>query len=348
MHSEQNNIAFAPFKDLETPVSLLSRLASWNGAVDIGQFARSSQINLRLLVSGKHDQIERLAKISGESFDKLQNNAIVVNGNHYRLIRGEKLFIRSVPKNRARFCPQCVEKDLERKEGSSRGAQYNIAYRFNWAISYLHSCPVHGCKIQTFNCETADAKAIGQTPDSMNEHFSHFAPVGRDLDAYVRNSRSFPPTDFERYLFGRLEIGKRVKCTWLDQLEFSVAATVCERLGWLSKFGPRSGFPTDEEADLRSIADIGFKIASKGPKQIQQLFEKEISKHKYLNRPESIFNAFHEWIMGARNYSSNFSPIIEIYRYTLIKNDAYDPKKPLVGRMVTAPEARQVKLRVQS
>jgi len=174
-------------------------------------------------------------------------------------VAGERFGRLAVNRTYFRFCPICVEEDLQNFDGPQHTRPW---LRLEWTISHLRSCQRHGIIF-----EATQPVRRPFEPFDFIETITELLPSMR---ARSDNAHIAPPSPFQSWFIARLD-GYSDEGNWLDDLPLYVGALFCEALGLSALQHPKVKTSGLEPIDWAAAADSGFKIASAGEDSIRSL-----------------------------------------------------------------------------
>lgn len=297
----------------ETALSVLCRLAGANH-ISPGQLATLSGIAWHDLRCGADDAIERLAEVSGESFDHLRRaTPRLAQPRSYEWLDGK--FHDSHIRSRAlHVCPTCIREDEAAMDRSPW-------IRQEWMLRAYRCCHIHGCRI----IEIAGWQDVRR--DGVREYFERAASDAAADDVPVDQSLK---TAFEGYVSQRLG-GTAISSGWIDSLSISVVIEASEMLGaFLSHPAYRREALGTE--DWQKCTQAGFAALVPGPNQLARCLELHISATAVPNALgyTKLFGSTYPWLLS-RSEDPGFAPIIDVIRQVAHRVLRADYPVPFLG-----------------
>jgi len=237
-----------PFHDDETLSSFCSRIASANGVASAREFCFHMRLDYKKMNDGAQRAIDLLADLTGADASSLEAGTIVRNGDSY-LIRGQKFTKAQVLRGRVRFCPRCLENDLERSVGHKAARPYG---RLLWSLSYVLTCPFHDILL----CEGNDVSGGATGYDFIR------MLTGLEGDPLRRPTVS-GIGDFDRYVAERL-VGNRQGRGWIDRLPLHVVSRVTELVGGMITRGIKFKLTEFDTLERLEAMNAGFSVMASG------------------------------------------------------------------------------------
>ncbi|RWR04066.1 TniQ family protein [Paenirhodobacter populi] len=166
--------------------------------------------------------------------------------------RGHLLDRPMVNRREIRLCPHCILEDHDREGALGR---YGRSY---WQLTQFRTCPRHGTPITSLPAQ---------------RHALDFAPVvERSLESIRQNAGAATVRQhgFESWLLHRLA-GQRTDY-WFDDLEISVVAQFCEKVGIALCFGGATAPGQLEDGQLAIATETAFQRLAARTTGVEPLF----------------------------------------------------------------------------
>jgi len=249
-------------EDMEPAVGFASRLARLNGR-PLRYFLADTGIPTRGLEQADEQAVRAVAQLGGTNENDLLRYTPVRSPKGKRfIVGGESFDVRSVHRTFFRFCPRCVQEDLETYEGPAIARPW---LRLGWILAPIRTCPKHNVLLVR--------------TDPKRQRYQYF-DFSRTLDAYraelvhlARDARPMPPSSFQDWLLARLR-GDTNESTWLDDVPAYAAIVFCEGLGVSALHPPKVKTGQLTEVDWAAAAETGFLIAKDGETSIRSQLQK--------------------------------------------------------------------------
>lgn len=314
-----------PLQPDEMPTSLLSRLSRYHKASSVRSFCTDLGLAFQPIVDGDSTAIEQLAVLSGASFDTLKSHAYRATDAGWTL-RGEKFIKSSLQRGVPRVCPECVSLDTA---GAGRIPAAALPYgRAIWPILHIRACPVHELRLITPH-PFAKAQQAHDFAGLLEPHLD-------EIERLAKTSPRISPSALEAYLIARLE-GRRSDHPFLDGLDFSAAAQMCEVIGAVHIRGRKVAFRSLSDEQWQAAGAAGFAIASQGEEAIRKWLADQQLTYPYTRSanegPQAVFGRFYTWLAFSAPHSS-FDAIRELVRTHAIETMPLGPDDLVFGKPV--------------
>jgi len=271
----------------ESAPSFVSRLARINRVGSARVLCTEMGLSFQGIVDGAPNALRDLADLSGASYAALTQQTLRRDGDVW-YIRGERVLKTSLRRKRLFVCTSCLRDDDI--AASDLPADIAVFGRTSWFLAHLRTCPIHDVAL-------VEAAAI----EKAAEAHDFGALVGAKAEILVQdieNAISRKPSAFEAYLLDRLENGAKGEL-WLDSLEFSPAARLCEMVGAVATRGRRPAPTKMTDDEWWAAGDAGFKVAIGGVDAFRA-FLSELTRSFPYNRanvgPQAEYGLLHQWL----------------------------------------------------
>jgi hypothetical protein len=249
-------------EEMEPAVGFASRLARLNGR-PLRYFLADTGIPTRGLEQADEKAVRAVAQLGGTNENDLLRYTPVRSPEGKRFIVGGEAFdVRSIHRTFFRFCPHCVQEDLETYEGPAIARPW---LRLGWILAPIRTCPKH------------DVPLVRTDPRRQRYQYFDFSGT---LDAYrtelehlARDARPMPPSSFQDWLLARIR-GISNESTWLNDIPAYAAIAFCEGLGVSSLHPPKVKTSQLTEVDWAVAVETGFLIARDGETSIRSQLQK--------------------------------------------------------------------------
>lgn len=293
----------------EPAVGFASRLAAVNGR-SLGDFLYDMRLSRRELSNGAEATINDLAEIGGADAYAVRRYSARRSGpKSSNLVGDEVLGGRAVNRTTFRFCPHCVQEDLDQFRGPLTGRPW---LRLQWTINSFRSCDRHSVL-------TVSTKPQG----TRFEHFDFARVIStyfEDLSRLIRESTPVEASAFQKWILSRLD-GHRDPEGWLDRLPLYVGVEFCEGLGISALHSSREKVSELDNRQLLEAANEGYLIASQG-------------RDGVLNHLDQL-NQGEQRTLGVWGPRDTFGHVFALLQRT-VKDPAYKPVRDLVRSYVVA------------
>jgi hypothetical protein len=312
-----------PLQADETPTSFASRLALLHRRPHLRNFLADMGLAFQGVADGDPRELRRLAHIAGSDEDALSRNAIVREGDDYR-IRGQKLNKPAIRLTRIRICPQCAAEDMAR---SGLKPELAIHDRLHWKVASIRTCAVHEIAL-------ADLGVFDKT-NTVHDFARAIAANIDEIKALKPQART--PSTLERYLLGRLQ-GAQAANPFLDGMEFHAAAKLCEMIGAVANSGRHVAVARYDDDDWRNAGEAGFAVAAAGADGVRAFLRELQSTFTPTTGvahegPQGVFDQLYKWSAFSAQ-SQDFDPFRELFRQHIIATMPMGPGDELFGKPV--------------
>lgn len=301
----------------ETALSVLCRLADVNH-ISPGELAALSGIAWHDLRCGASGAIERLAEVSGASFDRLRQATPRLAEPRTYDWRGCRFHDSHIRARVLHACPACIREDLDTAEGSPWMRQ-------DWVLRAYRRCHIHGCQV----IEVTDWQDIRRS--GIMDYLCQAAASGAGSEEVVPDRSQ--KTVFESYIRQRLD-GTLTVANWIDGLPLQVVIEGSEMIGaFLSH--PAYRKEALETEDWQQCTQEGFAALSRGPDHLTQRLETHISATAVPNALgyTKLFGSTYPWLLS-RSGDPDFATIIDIIRQLAHRVLRADYPVPFLGGQI--------------
>jgi hypothetical protein len=318
---------------LEPSMGFAARLAAVNGRT-MRDLLHDMRIDRRALANGVPHAVRRLAALGSVCEADLVSSSPRRSGPGKPNAIGEEILgPRAVHRTHFRFCPHCLQEDLDAFGGPAHGRPW---LRLHWTVDSVRSCPRHG----VFTVDTAVA-------GSRFEHFDFsraIRSVLEDLPTLAAQATASPPSPFQDWLLRRLD-GVRDPGNWLDHFPLYVGMEWCEALG-LSALHPSRVRVSDlARRQLAEAADEGFRVSSLGGHGITDLLNTLNGGQRRTLGVWGLRDTFGPAyaLLQKTAEDASFGPIRDLVRTFAIANVPMDPGTVVLGRAIDKPALATVR-----
>ncbi|MFC3059732.1 TniQ family protein [Paenirhodobacter populi] len=226
-------------KPFESAISLALRITMRLCIPSIADCLLDLGINWPLFRRGQPAAIQHFADIIDTDSTVLLRDSCAPRSEGQFSFRGHLLDRPMVNRREIRLCPHCILEDDDREGALGR---YGRSY---WQLTQFRTCPRHGTPIMSLPAP---------------RHALDFAPVvERSLESIRQNAGAATVRQhgFESWLLHRLA-GQRTDY-WFDDLEISVVAQFCEKVGIALCFGGATAPRQLEDGQLAIATGAAFQ-----------------------------------------------------------------------------------------
>jgi len=241
-----------PYRVGEPGHGLLARLGARHQETDIRAFAAKCGLSFDRVALGHN--LDQLAVVAGLSLESLRQASPAINAGA-RVVRLGKDLVRLTDwsPRRRRWCPMCLNDDVNWALNSGRRIETAAFHRFWWDLKSIGSCPLHRSLLQD-RCI-----ACGSMVEWSGRPL-HLCACGSSLAASVPHEiRVADPDDL--YLVARLTGSDHPPVPLLDAISLKDVISGVERLG-LAVSRSWSGIkPVVTEAEAKAARAEGMRVA---------------------------------------------------------------------------------------
>ncbi|MBY5667370.1 hypothetical protein HFO33_34330 [Rhizobium leguminosarum] len=258
-----------PIGHSEPLIHFASRYARSRG---VRLYSFMQHMQLPLGNSAKYEQSSAiLSRLTGNDPRALQRHAIVRKTSTSTLF-DQTLTVRHMMRDRPRFCPRCVEIDLE--NGSGRVSNRPI-FRAPWMVKHIRACAEHDVELVTMS----NGYDAYHCPDFSNALNDRWATVMKHVGSQEKRDAS----EFDRYFTARLSADD-FSHEILDALTYSDAIGFCQKIGSLKPGKTtknRDGKLLPDEAD--NACRTGFDLIVTGFSGLRACLERAAEQRSSLS-----------------------------------------------------------------
>ncbi|MEM1009631.1 MAG: TniQ family protein, partial [Myxococcota bacterium] len=233
------------------------------------------------LCSGRDSQVERLAWLTGEPLETLQNwRTQKIGIGRYKV--GQAVASTGVLRRTAvRLCPQCVLSAL------SDTGPHGVFQMLEWSVLCIHTCAQHSCPLITLP-STKLSHAAYDFATHVLEHKS-------DVLRACQKAEELHETRFERYIRQRIWCGPNDD--WLRGMDLTHIHRASLSLGAALE-GIRGPVPTDlSVVEEQSLCEIGFQSLADGKEAFKAVL---VDLHRASTTERPYYSAdmgpFYHWM----------------------------------------------------
>lgn len=225
----------------ETIASYGYRIARLSGLASLPELTHLFDLDLRALLMGDSQSIERVARYTGCNPQALLHGAMdASNPRRLQLGTDPGNKVQCAP-DRYRFCPVCIAGLTEDNMWAT------CIGRTDWLIDANHVCVEHGVRLTA----VTPPKKGRMQPD-----------LSRMIPALAAAQLPSPipdqPTALEGYIIERL--GGRSIDHWIDSVQLDVVVHTAEVFGALATRGPHANWEGISTDELREHGHIGAEV----------------------------------------------------------------------------------------
>ncbi len=277
----------------ETAASLASRLAARNGT-SLRRFCLDMQLSLHAVHDGRAIVGRAVAELAGHDPDAFAASMLTRLGNVESRdwsYRGQHLRTENLKRSCRNVCPLCLAEDLT--AGGLRTVEL-VSARCVWRVRHLRTCSVHGV-------------ALIEVDEEVDKYSTYdnalvYRGLLPRLDQVCRDAVRRDPSDFEAYLFRRLETGVG-GVAWLDRKPMWAASHLVERVGTAKLLGDAPNLNRLSTSDWWAVGRAGFEALEGGPEGIAPVLDLLHDSFRFTrtgrNAPRKIYGQLWRWIEDA-------------------------------------------------
>lgn len=320
-----------PIADGEALTSYLGRVGKFHMGLGAYSFLDMIELSRQSAMFPTTAVIDRVAKLTGQSVERLSKSAIMGEGARVRSLDGEVFSSEFANFDQTSFCPACLLGDTS-ADSLTGGVRVG---RLLWRIEPIRCCARHSIVL-------VRRKNVRYSEKFQN--MEHVAPDDTALAGIVSGAEKMQPSDLQVYVENRLRgfAGPR----WLDDQQIDQAARACEMLGIVMTAGTHIDLRGLSSSERIIAEQVGFSYASRGPVGVKEalrvLLETAVDKGS-RGGPQHVFGRFYQWLQFNKNVRSA-GPIQGIVREFILDNFAIEAGTNLFGENVNV----QVKHSVSS
>lgn len=274
----------------ETLTSLCSRVAAANGR-SMDEFCRDMGLNPQEVINGNAAAIEEVSKLARAPVSELARSATVRLGNSL-VFNGETFAPRYFNRTNFRFCPKCLEEDMDDASAPPKLRRYG---RTIWSSRFIRTCLAHQWSI-------TDA---GHAPNTrLNHDFCMLLDKLRpEIRAASDRSRAQVPTAFEQFVVDRFS-GVRAHGDFLDSLGLQAAADLCELTGMGLQQGKDYRSLGRSDSEWQEAGQLGYSFLCRGVTGWRELLQYHcdgVDRAKALLGGNAIYGQLHRFLSNRRH-----------------------------------------------
>jgi len=278
---------------------------------------------------GEEAAISKLADLLGVEHSAFELGTISRHGHSFSL-RGQRLLQSSLRRRRLHVCPACISRDVATSDLPPPASAY---CRSHWLLDAIRVCPEHRLELVALELR------------SNVSEYDFTARLAPYLGADSMPLKHFEGTlKFQNYLCQRLE---RPAATgkFLDELEFHVAARLCEILGVTLMFGRRQTLETLSNSDWLAAGELGFSYANEPDGYKSALTELQRNFALVATSKDgvaAVFGHLYRWLSIGRPDRS-FNPIRDLTRDHIVQSMPVGAGETLFGETVAVRRVHSVR-----
>ncbi|MGO7156589.1 TniQ family protein [Rhizobium leguminosarum] len=250
------SVAFHP--DVETPVSLASRLARAMAYPSV-----SDLLDGQTVARGDEDAIKMLSSWSGVPVDQLLRFAVPTSSEAGEWRLGDAVFRKEMRVAGFRFCPRCLVEDMDIGSGRPAARPYE---RASWLTRAVTACTCHGELL------------VEATDDAPASDVALFVAEGWHLRCLPGASADKAELEVDSYIEGRIA-GHRTQ-SFIDRQEVHVLLMLFQFLGWFVQNRLPSFNLGGESAEELTVRAAGFRLVNGGWEMIERMVKEAIAHHR--------------------------------------------------------------------
>nr|WP_320188517.1 TniQ family protein [Agrobacterium rosae] len=273
----------------ETLTSVWSRVATANGRT-MDELCRDMGLKTRDVINGQAEAVQTVAETLRMPVTEIARIAIVRRGNSF-VCTGESFSPRYFNRTNFRFCPKCLEQDMNDTSSRPSIRRYGRAI---WSSRFIRTCFTHQCSM-------ADA---GPPPNARWNH--DFCLLLNKLRPEIREaserSHAQMPTAFERFVADRIA-GLKNHGNFLDSVGLQAGADLCELSGMALRDGKEYRSLGRTEQEWHDAAQLGYEFLCRGVSGWQELLEfhcNSADRSKALVGGNAIYGQLHRTLARVR------------------------------------------------
>ena len=283
-----------PVQPDEWTYSFVGRTAAHNSISSCSQFLHNMSIQRTKLLLGEDHALARLSELTGASYQELSKQSAIRDEDGFSILSGQKLTKQTLRRSGIHYCPSCLIEDYENPELAPASHSLARPYiRLPWLISHIFSCAKHS--VALLKTDETGPHDVGDFTSRIQRY--QLLETARELTV-VR-----PQTEFETYLTQRLlsrNGNTKDSGTWLDGLEYHVAAKFPLLLGNLIERGPKQKLKELSDSDRQSLGQTGFEIAAAGEQaikgEIESAFASAVEGRRRSVGERETIGWLYEWL----------------------------------------------------
>lgn len=322
--------ATLPLMTGETPSGHVSRLAKLHDTTP-RDFCSDLGMHWPSLCSGRWDQLERLAWLTGHDVEQLKLWAATpITPKQYQVGKATaptRVFRRTA----CRCCPLCVY------EGRKQHGAHGIFELLEWKVLSLHRCQTHGVQFMTLPLAPHSHEAY----DFSTQALLHWNKIEKAACAAV----NLPWTSFEQSVRARLR--GHAQEDWLAGLDLANMQGASLHLGAALDGIGSQRIGRLEDAQIHKLCERGYSYLRQGPSGLNlALCKLDASDHGERSYFSADIGAFYHWLNGCAD-DITLTALVETTRthiftsYPVSKDKLILGEKPTQEIWLTMEEARK-------
>jgi hypothetical protein len=213
---------------------------------------------------GQQKAIEKIARLGGAPLPGLLAASPKKNGPFVH-INGESVVSFRFNRHEVRYCPGCIQDDLERFDGPKAARPYS---RLEWLVGNFRQCDIHGTPLKSVR---------GGSQFTATGFHQTLAANGVFDEVSAADKGAAKPSAYQTWMRQRLR-GDSDPTHWLKDVPFYAATEFCELMGLSLLYPPRHPVSTVDEATWTRGADIGYTAAAAGSDGVGDLLREIMEK----------------------------------------------------------------------
>lgn len=300
----------------ETATSYASRLARYCGLGSPSALCLDLGFGWQDLIRGDDMLYARLAEVGGVSGPDLGKWAVrTIKGNRFK-VAGQLGSQQTLLRSRVRLCPRCVVSDAS-QDGSLGPYRRNY-----WQFASFRTCPVHALPILKLPAEQYAVRSY-DFPGQVEQHADRIREAAR-AGGYR------PSSELDRYVLERL--AGKPQNSFLDGFPMFIATSLCERLGFVLKFGPERKISSATDDELALAGQVGIHALRGGGVGLHNALNSLVSRQaRRTARHQSDLGALFEWLRCAE-LGPEFTPLKDSVREFIFRSYPIRPGDTVLGR----------------
>lgn len=301
----------------ESVISWVNRFGRFHCGLDLSSFLTIIRASQEDVLRGKTDFLDRMAKISGITVDKLKTGICEQVAERQYCYQRENFNCEFIHLNIVKFCPACL---LENIDNGELGI-----FKFQWSFNPIRTCGVHDIPL---------VKERSTKPFEVFKNLSRLAIDIGDFAKIWQASTRRKPSDLQNYVAARL--GGLEGPSWLDAQQIDIACRVTEVLGACIEFGPNVVLGNMSENDWDTAGHIGFGFTSRGEDGIRNgldLLLASLNGRSSQSGAKAAFGHFYEWVRAQKKKKS-VGPVRDVLREYILDTFPVQAGSMLLGEEV--------------
>lgn len=310
-----------PIADGEAFTSYLARVGKFHMGLGAYSFLDMIELSRQSVMFPTPAVIDRVAKLTGQSIERLGASAIMGEGDRIRSFGGEAFSSEFANFDQTTFCPACL---LEDTSADSLTGGVRVG-RLLWRIEPIRCCARHGIIL-------ARRKNVHYSEKFQN--MEQVAPGDEALTDMLSEAVIKQPSDLQLYVENRL-IGIAGP-SWLDGQQIDQATRACEMLGIVLTAGTHIDLRGLSSCERVIAEQAGFFHASRGPEGVkdalQILLDSSVEEGS-RGGPQHVLGRLYQWLQFNKNARPP-GPIQGVVREFILNNFAIEAGTDLFGEEV--------------